>query len=31
VLGNLGVDFGYGFDDVRGKDWIVHYQFGLDF
>jgi hypothetical protein len=25
------VDFGYGFDDVRGKDWIVHYQFGLDF
>ncbi len=31
VLGNLGVDFGYGFDDVRGRDWIVHYQFGLDF
>ena len=31
VLGNLGVDFGYGFDEVRGKDWIVHYQFGLDF
>jgi outer membrane protein insertion porin family len=31
VLGNLGVDFGYGFDEERGKDWIVHYQFGLDF
>ncbi len=31
VLGNLGVDFGYGFDDVRGKDWVVHYQFGMDF
>ncbi|MEA3409286.1 MAG: outer membrane protein assembly factor BamA, partial [Candidatus Eisenbacteria bacterium] len=31
VLGNLGVDFGYGFDEVRGQDWIVHYQFGLDF
>ncbi len=31
VLGNLGVDFGYGFDDEKGRDWIVHYQFGLDF
>jgi len=31
VLGNLGVDFGYGFDERTGKDWIVHYQFGLDF
>ena len=31
VLGNLGVDFGYGFDEERGKDWVVHYQFGLDF
>ncbi|MCK4408959.1 MAG: BamA/TamA family outer membrane protein, partial [Candidatus Eisenbacteria sp.] len=31
VLGNLGVDFGYGFDEERGQDWVVHYQFGLDF
>ncbi|MCK4510505.1 BamA/TamA family outer membrane protein, partial [bacterium] len=28
VLGNIGVDFGYGFDD---EDWVVHYQFGFDF
>lgn len=31
VLGNLGVDFGYGFDEDEGQDWIVHYQFGMDF
>jgi outer membrane protein insertion porin family len=31
ILGNLGVDFGYGFDEEIGKDWVVHYQFGLDF
>jgi outer membrane protein insertion porin family len=31
VLGNLGVDFGYGFDEELGGDWVVHYQFGLDF
>lgn len=31
VLGNLGVDFGYGFDEEEGQDWIVHYQFGVDF
>ncbi|HYW69349.1 MAG TPA: outer membrane protein assembly factor BamA [bacterium] len=31
VLGNLGVDFGYGFDEEIGRDWVVHYQFGLDF
>ncbi len=28
VLGNIGVDLGYGFDD---EDWVVHYQFGFDF
>ena len=28
VLGNIGVDFGYGFDK---EDWVVHYQFGFDF
>jgi outer membrane protein insertion porin family len=31
VLGNIGIDMGYGFDEVEGGDWIVHYQFGLDF
>jgi len=31
VLGNLGVDFGYGFDEDEGRDWVVHYQFGVDF
>ncbi len=31
VLGNLGVDLGYGLDEDEGQDWIVHYQFGLDF
>lgn len=31
VLGNLGVDVGYGFDEDLGGEWIVHYQFGLDF
>ena len=31
ILGNLGVDMGYGFDDVEGGEWIVHYQFGLDY
>ena len=31
VLGNLGIDLGYGLDEEEGGDWIVHYQFGLDF
>jgi len=31
VLGTLGVDMGYGFDDELGGEWVVHYQFGLDF
>ena len=31
VLGNLGVDLGYGFDEEKGQDWIVHYQFGMEF
>lgn len=31
VLGNLGVDFGYGFDEEEGGDWVVHYQFGVGF
>ena len=29
VLGNLGIDMGYGFDEEEGGEWIVHYQFGL--
>ena len=31
VLGNLGIDLGYGFDEDEGQDWRVHYQFGIDF
>lgn len=31
ILGNLGVDMGYGFDEVEGGQWIVHYQFGLEY
>lgn len=31
ILGNIGIDMGYGFDEEKGGDWIVHYQFGLDF
>lgn len=31
VLGNIGIDMGYGFDEEKGGDWIVHYQFGLEF
>jgi outer membrane protein insertion porin family len=31
VLGNLGIDLGYGFDEDEGQDWRVHYQFGVDF
>ena len=31
ILGNLGVDMGYGFDDELGGEWVVHYQFGLDY
>ncbi len=31
ILGNVGVDMGYGFDDEKGGDWVVHYQFGLDY
>jgi len=31
VLGNLGVDMGYGFDEDEGGEWTVHYQFGLDY
>lgn len=31
ILGNVGVDMGYGFDDVEGGEWVVHYQFGLDY
>ena len=39
VLGNLGVDFGYGFDEETREErwkegesnWVIHYQFGLDF
>jgi outer membrane protein insertion porin family len=30
-LGSVGVDMGYGLDEVEGGDWIVHYQFGMDF
>lgn len=31
VLGNLGIDMGYGFDEDEGGEWIVHYQFGLSY
>lgn len=31
VLGNLGIDMGYGFDEEKGGDWVVHYQFGLSY
>ncbi len=31
VLGNLGIDMGYGFDEFLGGSWIVHYQFGIDY
>jgi len=39
VLGNIGIDVGYGFSEPteapyegdKGGEWIVHYQFGLDF
>jgi outer membrane protein insertion porin family len=31
VLGNLGIDMGYGFDDEKGGKWVVHYQLGLDY
>ncbi len=31
ILGVLGVDMGYGLDEDEGGEWIVHYQFGLDF
>jgi outer membrane protein insertion porin family len=31
VLGNLGIDVGYGFDDVIGGQWRVHYQFGIEY
>jgi outer membrane protein insertion porin family len=31
VLGNLGIDLGYGFDEFLGGSWIVHYQFGIDY
>ncbi len=31
VLGNLGIDMGYGFDEEEGGEWRVHYQFGMDF
>lgn len=30
VLGNLGIDMGYGLDDDKGGEWVVHYQFGLE-
>jgi len=31
VLGNLGIDMGYGFDEDEGGEWVVHYQFGLSY
>jgi outer membrane protein insertion porin family len=30
VLGNLGIDMGYGLDPDKGGQWVVHYQFGLE-
>jgi outer membrane protein insertion porin family len=31
ILGSIGVDMGYGFDEELGGDWIAHYQFGFDY
>jgi outer membrane protein insertion porin family len=31
ILGVLGIDMGYGLDEDEGGEWVVHYQFGLDF
>jgi outer membrane protein insertion porin family len=31
VLGNLGIDMGYGLDEDEGGEWVVHYQFGLSY
>jgi outer membrane protein insertion porin family len=31
ILGNIGIDMGYGFDEDEGGEWIVHYQFGFDY
>ncbi len=31
VLGNMGIDMGYGFDDELGGDWQVHYRFGMEY
>ncbi len=31
ILGNLGIDMGYGFDEDEGGEWVVHYQFGLSY
>ncbi len=31
VFGNMGIDVGYGFDEELGREWEIHYRFGMDF
>jgi len=31
MLGGIGVDMGYGLDEIKGGDWIVHFQFGMEY
>ncbi len=31
VLGNMGIDMGYGFDEETGGEWRVHYRFGMEY
>ena len=31
VLGNMGIDMGYGFDEELGGEWQVHYRFGMEY
>ncbi len=31
MLGNMGIDLGYGFDEELGGEWRVHYRFGMEY
>ncbi len=31
VLGNMGIDMGYGLDEDDGGEWRVHYRFGMEY